>query len=191
MRRSLGFRLGWLAATNDGRCIIFWVLAGLMLVFSISYGPGEPLLTRTANQQISELANKADYQNINNPWWDADKSLIQTSWSEPVPPAKTASEKSWWPWVITGLLFVLSIIYTPIAKREEAIEAGRDAWEYLMAKTETGEAKGKAAEEGKQASASSIVEKISQQVGWRKLISIDVLGQFAGNFIQRWLFKRR
>lgn len=184
----LGFRLGWLTASNDGRCLIFWVLAGLMLLFSVFYGPGEPLLTRTANQQISELA-KIDRQDTrSNPWWDADRSLTRTSWSEPIPPAKIASEKSWWPWIMTGILIILATIYTPIAKREEFLTASKDAWEHITARTETEEAKPQTGEIQRQI---GMVEKISQRVGWKRLISIDMVSQVAGNFLQRWLFRKR
>ena len=191
MRRFLsflGFRLGWLSATNDGRCLIMWILTGLMLVFSIFYGPGEPLLTRTASQQVFALAKTDRQDTRSNPWWDADRSLARTSWSEPTLAAKTVFEKSWWPWITTGILFVLSLIYTPISKREEAVAAVKDAWDYVLAKTETEEAKTKTEERQKQV---SVMEKISQQVGWKKLFSIDMLSQFAGNFVQRWFLRRR
>lgn len=186
----LGFRLGWLSATNDGLCLLLWILTGLMLVFSIFYGPGEPLLTRTASQQISELA-KIDRQNTyDNSWWDADKSLAKTSWSEPAQAAKKTRDKSWWPWIITILLFITSVIYTPIAKREEALAAGKDAWNYISAKTETEDIKMKP-KEGEVKQQVSIVEKISQQVGWKRLLSFEMLSQFAGDFVRRWLFRKR
>jgi len=185
--KNISFFMSWFLSSNDRRCLLFWVATGLMLILSIFYGPGEPLLTRTVNQQVSELA-KIDYREANNFWWDADKSLAKTSPT----PTKIASEKSWWPWVTTGILFVISLIYTPISKREEAIAAGKEAWDFITAKTETEDVKMKPEEPGKEAKRqASIVEKISRQVGWKRLLSFEMLSEFVGNFVQRWLFKKR
>ena len=178
-----GFRLGWLTASNDGRLLMLWIATAIMLVFSILHGPGEPLLARTINNQVSEFAQMDNRQDLySTPWWDADKSLAKSSKA-----AEKTSEKSWRPWVLTGILFVISCIYTPVSKREEATEAIKAAIDYFKAQTET---KDSAAEEGKKEGHVSIMEKFSQKVGWKKLLSLDLIGQIAGNFLQRTIFKR-
>lgn len=183
--KTLGFKLGWLLASNNGRCALLWALTIIMFLFSVFYGAGEPLLTRTIDQQLSRVAQ---IDRPSDSWWNTDKSLAKTSWSK-LAPSQQTSTKSWWPWLATALLLVLAIVYTPKAYKEEILSAGHEAWELLRARTETGEAK-KESGEVKQVGV-SVVEKISQQVGWKRLLSMDMISQLAGNFVQRWLFRRR
>jgi len=123
----------WLFMVNNGRCVLLWIITGYLLYISITTGLGEPILNNFA-ERIGTTSGVASEQvdmlykiHYNLP---LDQPL-------PAPPAKASLWWSWRWWIATFCFFLLSVIYTPIALREEVVEIGKGAWENLREREET------------------------------------------------------
>ena len=167
------YRLGWLPASNNGRCLALWITTGIVLIVAIFSGFGEPALTHTIDKKISEISQSKYHQSVYDAWYGPERAKAKVA-SEKWPVAKKQPSLfwSWSPWLLFFLFLFISLVYTPIAFREEIREAWSEAWIKITEKEET-EAKITIPKE--QASKKTTQ---SWRVSFARLFSIDLLAEF-------------
>ncbi len=178
------YRLGWLLASNNGRCWILWVITGILLVVAIFSGFGEPVLTHTIDKKISEISQSKYHQSVYDAWYGPERTKAKAAGKEWPTTKKTPSLFwGWSPWLTFFLFFFISLVYTPIAFREEVREAWQEAKIKIKEKEET-EAKTETPQEGAKPKAPGLA-------GWKpsfaRLFSIDLLAEFVWNTISKVL----
>jgi hypothetical protein len=125
--------LTWLIFVNNGRCVLLWIITGLLLWHSIATGLGEPILNNFAERIGADAG-------ITNTQVDMIYKIhrnLPLDQPLPTPQTKPSLWWSWRWWLATLAFFLISAIYTPVALREEIVEAGQRAWESIREREET------------------------------------------------------
>lgn len=173
------YRLGWLLASNNGRCLVLWVITGILLLVALFSGFGEPIFTFTVDKKISEISQSKYHQSVYDAWYGPERAKAKaTGQKQPMAKKQPSLLGSWSPWLLFLLFFLISLIYTPIAFREEVREAWQEAKIKIKEKEET---EAKPQEEAK--------PKTPGLAGWKpsfaRLFSIDLLAEFVWNTISK------
>ena len=159
MKRFL-YRFGWLLASNNGRCLLLWLITVFFLIMTILSGFGEPITSRAIDEMIYDVSRESG-----------------EIYSQPPP-----TSSIWWCWkwlILFFIFFIASVIYTPIAFREEVADVFGDAWRKVKERREA-EAETKAEtkiEETKKPPAG--------KTSFGRLFSIDLLAEFAWGAISK------
>lgn len=185
----LGYRLGWLLANNNGRCLALWIVTGAFLVMGILSGFGEPVLTHTIDKKISEIPQSKYHQSVYDAWYAPERIKAELS-GEKWPVAKKPLSLLWsWKWWLGFILFFfISLIYTPIAYREEIWEMGRNAWRKAREKREA-EAKEKETQ-GKGEGVAQSTESGSGRNTFAKQLGLEFAAEFLAEMTQKVIRRR-
>lgn len=179
--KTIAYRLGWLLASNNGRCLVLWIITGILLIKAIFAGFGEPILTHTIDKKISESQSKY-HQSVYDSWYHGEKMSAAVKGQKWHDPQEKQKPHSWSPWILFFFFFFISLIYTPIAFREEAKEAFEEAKIKIMEKEET-EAREAPVAVGERK------PRPAGGAGWKssftRLFSIDLLAEFAWNLMSK------
>lgn len=178
------FRLGWLLANNNGRCIALWAVTAALFIAAIWTGFGDPILSTTLTEKIKEVAQTSQYHQALYGVWNHGKEVARSH-------DHGLRDWSLWIWFFVALL--ISLIYTPIAFREEAREAWDEAVRRFRERRET-EArmpKPEVIATGVSAVATTGAAAAAVPLGggfWtllRRLIPIEIIAEFIGIFVQK------
>ncbi len=168
-RRWLALRMYRLASifrTNNSRLALAWKMTGILLITAIVFSFGYSMI---GNEPRHEKIPSTYHKSLYSAYYGT--KLIE---SEKVfeQPSYGIFSVHGWLWAFFGIFLLFSLIYTPIAYREEVVAAGHEIY-YRLRERESSEGKTTAA------STTSVREGSAKLHSFRRLFSIDVLAEFA------------
>lgn len=179
LRNRVLHRLFWLIASNNGRCVLLWLLTFVVLVLCLIKGHGEPILSRSLDSNIQRM--QSQYHQGVYDTWNRFEALRRQAAGESIPrPRRQPSVFwSWVHWRVFGWLLFFAIIYTPIAFREEV----HDALEIVLRRRREAEARVTPATTSTPTSATPSTTGGIRDRFWY-LFRIDLLAEFVWEAIE-------
>ena len=155
------YHVAWVLATNNRRCLLLWIFASVLLAVAFASGPGEPVLVRLVQDQTASLERTIKAQNS---WWWGSVAAIQEG---------PSLFWSWWPWIRFFLVLAAALIYTPIAFREEAVEAWVRVSAWLRERED---------QEAGSRGATPPFQPVVRSHSFWQLLRVDLIAEFVSEF---------
>ncbi len=195
-RDYVGHVVGQLLADNNWRLVTLYILAITFTISALLAGFGEPVLFKEARKVKEEISEEI------TPKWKQEWNYIL--YGERVLPqeqkeiASKENYSSWWHWKLTVFFWVLALIYTPIALRDEIADAFSVSWQkFQQNRMERGEEseedksgteeKSSSSTEGKTTSEGPFVNKSSFLWRYVRDFSTDFIAEISSNVATRFM----
>lgn len=155
--------------TNNGRLKLAWKMTGVILLVAIIFSFGYSI---TGNKVVNDSIPTTYYKATYPAFYDRAEVLSQKA--NIVSLHKMFSVR-YFLWVSFLFFFLFSVVYTPIAYREEIFAGGQEAYYKIMERKSA---------EGKTVSEQSGSGYTKRPFSLKDLFKIEVLGEVAGGAIE-------
>jgi hypothetical protein len=160
------YRLASLFRTNNGRLALAWKMTGILLIASIVFSFGYSMIgSEPRHEEIPSKYHQAFYSAYyETKLVESEKVFMQF--------LHRIFSVHGWLWASFGIFLLFSLVYTPIAYREEVVAAEHEVY-YRLRERESSEGK------------TTVASIPDNRVGsaklhsFKRLFSIDVLAEFA------------
>ncbi len=187
------YRLGSFLGNNNGRAAALWLITTVVFFVTISTGSREPILTSVFPPKIE--TSHSFYPELQRVYdaWQWGEARVQAVEKPAQEMKRGSSFWTWKHWRTFFWLFVFSLIYTPVALREEFREAWSEA-EHRIREGREADVKTISTPVLTAAASAGTIKTEGGGISFKRLFRMEIIAEFIGIIFEKLLgalFRRR